>query len=502
MSSIRRQSIISSFVIYSGFAVGLLNTYFFTKEGKFEDTHYGLINVFLAITTMMAATSTMAMPSFISKFYHYYADHLSPRRNDMMTVALMVSLAGFLLVMIAGWFFKDLVIRKFGGNSPMLVTYYYWIFPMGLGFSIYTVLEAYTWNLGKPVLTNFLREVQWRLLTTLLIILFIAGVIGDFDLFIKFYAFTYPGIAITLLLYLVFTRQIHFTFSISKVTRRYFRSIVRLCGFLYSGVIVYTISQVFDIIVIASVLEDGTAKAGIFGLAQIMATVIQAPQRGIVASSIPHLARAWKDKNMGLLQRIYQRSSINQLIFAIGLFLLIALNYREAILSFDLKASYLTGFNAFILLGLMKVVDMGTGVNAQIIGTSSRWKIEFISGVILLALMLPLTYILAVKLGIIGPAIANLVSVVIYNLIRIVFLWKRFRLFPFTIQSLYTILLAAVVFIICYWGFVNLHGFWGLVLRSLAFLVLYGAGVIYFKLSPDIQPVLLSLINRFSRKSG
>ena len=373
---------------------------------------------------------------------------------------------------------------------------------MGMGLTIYTILEAYTWSLGKPILTNFLREVQWRLLTTVLIVLFLADIIKDFNLFIKLYAFGYPVIALTLLGYLLFTKKIHITFTVSKVTRRYLKKILKLCSFVYAGVLIFTISRVFDTIVIASVLPNGIDKAGIFGIATIMTSVIQAPQRSIIAVSIPHLSKAWKDKNRDLLQKIYQRSSINLLVFSCGIFLLIALNYTEAIRTFGLKSIYLQGFTAFILLGLSMVIDLGTGVNAQIIGTSTAWRFELVSGVILLALMLPLTYILAKQYDIMGPALANLISITIYNIIRITFLWKKFRLFPFTIQSAYTVLLAATCYAICYFTFGNMHGFTGMVLRSLAFILLFGGTIIWFRLSPDIFPVIDSIRNRFLGSKG
>ncbi|HET9432553.1 MAG TPA: lipopolysaccharide biosynthesis protein, partial [Chitinophagaceae bacterium] len=322
MSTIRRQTIISSIVIYIGFAIGLLNIYFFTKEGLFTAADYGLISIFMPVATLMMAFASMAMPSFIFKFYPYYNDNLPPRKNDMLTWALLVAGTGFVLVMIAGFLFKDLVIRKYSENAPQLVAYYYWIFPMGFGLTVYTILEAYTWNLHKPVLANFSREVLWRLLITVLIVLFVYKAIGSFDLFIKLYAFTYPAIAVFLFGYLVVSKKIHFTFSVSRVTRRFFKKILSLCLFVYSGVLIFTISQVFDSIVIASVLTDGIDKAGIFGIAQIMTSVIQAPQRSIIAVSIPHLSKAWKDKNMVLLQKIYQRSSINLLLFSCGIFIL------------------------------------------------------------------------------------------------------------------------------------------------------------------------------------
>ncbi|MEI9810473.1 MAG: hypothetical protein WDO16_22820, partial [Bacteroidota bacterium] len=161
MSTIRKQSIISSFVIYIGFAVGLLNTYFFTRQGLFTGftaEQYGLTSIFVAIASMMMAFASMAMPSYIIKFYPYYHDHIPPRKNDMLTWALLVSTIGFVLVMVAGLVLKHVIIRKFSENSPLLVHYYYWVFALGFGLTVFTILEAYAWNLGKSVLTNFFKR--------------------------------------------------------------------------------------------------------------------------------------------------------------------------------------------------------------------------------------------------------------------------------------------------------------------------------------------------------
>ncbi|MBI5857053.1 MAG: lipopolysaccharide biosynthesis protein [Sphingobacteriales bacterium] len=502
MSNIRRQSIISSIVIYIGFAVGMINTYIFTSKEYFTEEQYGLTTVFIAIAMLMSSLANMAMPAFIFKFYHYYNDNLPPRKNDMITWSLLVSLFGFLLVLAGGLIFKNLVIQKFSANSQLLVVYYYWVFPLGLGLTIYSVLEAYTWSIGKPIITSFIKEVQWRLLITIFIVLFITGFIKDFDLFIKFFAFTYPGIAVSLFIYLLVKKKIHFTFSVSKVSRRFFNKILALCLYFYGGTLIFTLSQIFDSLVIASVLDNGLGKAGIFALATVMTSVIQAPQRGIIASSISHLSKAWKEKNMALLQKVYQRSSINQLIFACAIFLLIWLNFTDAINTFQLKPSYLAGAWVFFILGLTKIVDMGTGVNSQIIATSTFWKFELFSGIILIVIMLPLTYILAKQYDIIGPAIGSLVSITIYNIIRILFLWKKFKLFPFTVHSIHTLLLAAACYFICYFSFREIHGLAGMIIRSMVFIILYGAGAMYLKLSPDIQPVLQTIKKRFGIKGN
>lgn len=500
MSAIRRQSIISSIVIYIGFAIGMLNVYFFTKQGLFTESQYGLTGVFIAISLAMQAFAALGMPAFIYKFFPYYSYHLPEKKNDMLTWALLVSIIGFAIVMTGGWLLKDTVVKKYNTNAPDLVNFYYWIFPMAFGFTVYTLLEAYTQSIKKAVLTNFLREVEWRLITTILIVLFIFHVIKDFSVFIKLYAFGYPLIALTLLVYLIYNKKFHVNFSPSKVTRRYFKKIISFSVFVYSGTLVFTLSKVFDSLVIASVLDDGLAKLAVFTLAQTMTSIIQAPQRGIVAASIAHLSQAWKDKNMAVLQKIYQRSSLNLLLFASGIYLLITLNYTEAIITLHLKSSYLLGYSAFILLGLSVVIELGTGLNAQIIGTSNYWRFELVCGIILLSLTLPLTYFFVKKFDILGTAIATLISISIYNAIRIVFLWRKFKLQPFTKETVYTVFAALICFAGCFFAFKNIHGFTGLILRSTAFVLLYGSCIIKFNLSPDVKPVWNSLKKRIGIK--
>ena len=156
----------------------------------------------------------------------------------------------------------------------------------------------------------------------------------------------------------------------------------------------------------------------------------------------------------------------------------------------------------FFILGITKIIDMGTGVNAQIIATSTFWKFELVSGVILLMVMLPLTYFLTREFGIIGPAIATLISITIYNIIRIVFLWKKFNLFPLTIHSLQTILLAAACYAVCYFAFNEMHGLAGMFIRSSVFILLYATGTLYMKLSPDILPVMQAIKKRLGVKKN
>lgn len=490
MSNIRRQSIISSVIIYFGFALGFVNTYLFTKEGSFTAAQYGIVSTFIAIANIMLAFANLGAPSVIYKFYPYYKDNLTEKKNDLITWALFTCTIGFCLVIIAGVIFKDIVVQKYVTNAPELIKYYHLLFPFGFGLTVYTVLEAYAWQEKESVLTNFLREVLFRVFTTILIVLFFEKIISSFEVFIRMYALTYILLALILLVYLLVTKRIAFHFAISRVTRKFRKKILALASFVWSGSLVYNIATVFDTLVIAAVMPEGMAWVGVYSLAQNITSLIQAPQRGIISAAMSPLSRAWKDKDYERIRQIYKRSSINQLIFSIGMFSLILMNFTDGIFTFSLKSTYTNALPVFILIGAMRILDMGTGLNSQIIGTSTYWRFDFFTGITLLTVTLPLNYYLTKTMGVIGPAISNLIAFTVYNFIRCVFLYRKLKMQPFTIKTLYTILLAAVSFGICYLLFNDRIGLEWIMMRSLLFILLFGSGTFLLKLTPDLFHVI------------
>src|SRR5690606_23675976 len=162
------------------------------------------------------------------------------------------------------------------------------------------------------IFTTFLRELLFKLLTLLLIFLISFKWIADFDTFIKMYAFTYGITALTLLIYLLWKRAINITFSISRVTKKFYKEMLSMATLVYFGGTIYMVATFVDTLIIMSVL--GEAEAGIFALGSVVAGLVQAPQRGAVAASIPVLSKAWKDKDFEKINIIYQRSGINLLI--------------------------------------------------------------------------------------------------------------------------------------------------------------------------------------------
>jgi O-antigen/teichoic acid export membrane protein len=493
MSQIRKKSIVSTIWIFFGFVVGGINTYLYTHANWFSPAQYGLASTLIQVGSLFFAFANMGTLSFINKFFPYYEDNLEDRNNDLLGLALWVALIGFVLSAAGGFIAQPLILQKFNENARMLVDYYFWVFPIAFFMLLFHILEAYSYGYHKGVLVNILRETVIRLFTLILIVLKITNIIS-FDLFIAFFSFQYAIILAVLLFILIREKKLHLHFRMSKLTRRFRKKIVAIMALTYLVVVVAMLRQSIDNLVLASKMS--LAKAGIFTFATYLSTLLMAPNRSLIAVTIPLLSRAWKDKNLTEINRIYKRSSINLLVFALFAFCCILLNYKQAVIYFKLNTEYLQGAWVFVLLGIQAIIELGTGINAQIIGTSNFWRFELYTGLLLTALIIPLSYLLTVRYGLVGPAIANLVSLTIYNAVRFGFLWKKFNMQPFSVKTLEVIVIAAVCFTVCLLLLDNVQGFLGLAARTGFFSVCFIILVLYRNISPDIMPVAKNLLRR------
>jgi O-antigen/teichoic acid export membrane protein len=293
----------------------------------------------------------------------------------------------------------------------------------------------------------------------------------------------YLIIACLLVIYLWRIHQFNITFTVSRVTKKFIKKMLGLQFFVFGGICLNAIAITISGILIAS--KMGLTATAVYSLAAYVANLIEIPQRSITSISTGVLSRAWKDKNFPEINRIYHRSSINMLLLALFIFGNVWLNISNGINILNIQNEYAAGLGIVFVLGIAKIIDAGTGVNSVILATSTFWKFEFYTGVILLSLRIPLAYILIRHYGIIGPAYAELISQVVYNFIRYNFLRRKFNMQPFNRETLYTILLGAAAIAVCYLLFVGIDGWTGIIVRSVFFSGILISGIFLLKLTPD-----------------
>lgn len=500
MSQIRKRSLKATVWIYIGFLIGAINTYFLTHKNWFSIDQNGLTRAMIETSQLVFAFSTLGVTSYLFKFFPFYQDNLPSKKNDMLAVALIIAMGGFIITCAGIFLLEPIIVRKFSANSKLFVEYFFWILPMAFFVLLYNILEAYSYGFGKGVLTSLLKETILRLYTLGIIILKICGFIS-FKKFIILFAFQYAIIVLILMIHLYRENKLWLSFKISRVTIKFRKKIFSILALTFIVIVVGVLRQSIDGLMLAAVKNLG--KVGIFGLAAYMVSVLQAPFRSMIAITVPILSRAWKNKNHIEINRIYKRSSINLLTFSLMVFFCIWLNFSEGIMYFGINPEYLEGRWVFFVLGIVTIIEMGTGVNGQIIGTSTFWRFELWTSLLLTILIIPLSYKLTVKYGVLGPAIANLFSFSIYNFVRFYFLWKKFDMQPFSIKTLEVIGIALIAYALSYYAFFNLGGLVGLISRSGLFLIIYLIGIYKRKITPDLIPVLDNMKRRIGiKKTG
>jgi len=224
---------------------------------------------------------------------------------------------------------------------------------------------------------------------------------------------------------------------------------------------------------------------------------MEIPQRSLNAVTIPVLAESWKDKNMKNITHIYTRSVTNLLIVGLVMFFLILLNVRD--LAIFLGKDYNGIEKVVFFLGVAKLIDLGTGANALVIGTSNFWRVDFTTNVIYTLVALPLNYILISRYGLMGAAYSTLISQTFFNLMRYGFLWYKFNLQPYRWKHLLTVVLAFAAALVA-WYIPHMHSvFVDATLRTATFCALFFPALYFTRIAPDANQAILKYVRRLRR---
>ena len=155
----------------------------------------------------------------------------------------------------------------------------------------------------------------------------------------------------------------------------------------------------------------------------------------------------------------------------------------------------------FIIAGIAKILDLGMGMNAQILLLSKYWKMDFYSSLCFIFINIALDYFMIRSYGVIGAAYGSAIALIFYNAIRFGYLWWLFKLQPFTFKTLYVVLLGLGAIFIAWWipyiGNLYVDG----IMRAAVFALLFGGSILYFKVSEDISAMYGTFLQKLTRKT-
>ncbi|MEO6316419.1 MAG: polysaccharide biosynthesis C-terminal domain-containing protein [Chitinophagaceae bacterium] len=490
MGIIQKQSIRSTIGISIGFAIGAFNLLVLAPK-LLTTEQLGLTRLITDLAITLATLCTLGSLPVVYKFFPFYKSHLPTKKNELPFITILVCGVGFIIMCTTGYIFRGVIIQKFSSKSPLFVEYSYLVYPFSLFYLLYLWLESFSWSLKKGVISNALREMVPRILFTVLLILLIFNVIA-FKQFLILFALSYLLPTIALFFILRKTGDFNFNTSISVLTMRLKSKMISFGLFVFGAQFLNLLSRTADTFIISSKSEKGLTDTAIFTIATYVVTLMEIPQRSITSISIPVLAESWKNKNMKSISNIYTKSVANLLIIGLTMFCLVLLNVHN--LAIFLGKDYQGIEMVVFFLGISKLIDLGTGANAQIIATSNYWKVDFTTNVIYTIIALPLNYILISRYGLMGAAYSTLIAISFYNAMRFGFLWIKFGLQPYTVKDLLAILFAAAAGLISYYIPFISNIFADAFIRTTVFCLLFFPPVYFAGISGEVNLLIKKYI--------
>jgi len=297
---------------------------------------------------------------------------------------------------------------------------------------------------------------------------------------------------------LISSGQFPVNITISSVTKRLWKRMVVFSLFVFSGQLLNVVARTADTIVISSQSRNGLSDTAVFTIATYLVTLVDVPLRGMTGITTSIIAHAWRERDLKKISSLYKKTAINLLVVGLGIFALIMLNINNAIRF--LGPDYALLSKIILIIGLAKIIDLGTGLNTQILLSSKYWKIDFVTNMCFVLFAIPLNIFLVKRYNLVGSAYANLIAYIAFNVTRYIYIWKLFKLQPYSWSNLKAIVLALLCFLVVWLipAFDSL--FVDAMVRSSIFAVLFGTGILYFRISEDIDGLVRLLLSRISTK--
>lgn len=435
MGLVQKDAFRTMLISYIGIFLGYLNKGFLfliilTTE------QIGLINLLLTVGLLFAQFANLGNTFVTWKFLPFFKNE-DKKHHGFLPLILLIVVIGSIVFTLLLIFFRDQIESVYITKSPMFIEYYYWVLPIGIGYLLFISLEAYLRGFYKNILTVFAYEIVLRLILTILLVFFAVKWIS-FDTLVITHSLLYLVPCAIALAYMQKINHLNISLSTIQISKRFRKILLQYSSFNYLNTLGFALVSSLDVMMIASM--KGLKETGIYGTIVFLTSALQVPYRSLIRISAPLVADHWKYKEMDKMSELYTKVSSTSLLIGVGSFCFIWINI-DLLFSF-LSPEFQPGIWVFLFLMIGRLLDMYFGINGSIFSTSKKYKYDIIFTLILIGLVYQLNLIFIPKWGMIGAAISTSVALIFYNVGRIIFVWKIFKIHPFTKNQFIIISLA------------------------------------------------------------
>ena len=492
MGVIRRQSLKHSAVNVVGLGVGAISI-FFVYPHALEP--YGLAQVLLSVGMVGLPILSLGANTVAIRFFPRFQDKATGH-HGFLPLLLCLCAIGCMLFGLGAWIFWEPFSNALEHKSPLLREYLWMGIPLSFCYITSSVLAVYSANFKLIVVPSLLLDFSQKLALPLLLIAvwqnwlsLEAAMLG-----LMLHAVL---VTISLVFYLRHIGEWYWRPDWAFITPALRREMIQFIGFGAFGGFALLVAAKSDVFMVGSL--SAVKAAGVYAIAAYLATVIEIPIKSLYAASASSVAKYLADDNRPELEKLYKSVSINLLVAGLLLFGGIWISIDSLFGLLPNGAELAAGKWVFLFIGLSRVVEMGTGLNNYMVYYSQYYRYSLVSLGVLAIANIVLSIWLIPLLGIAGAALATLLSITGYNTVSLWLVWLKFRLFPFTTETLKAIGLALGAFFFANLIPISGYDLFDLLLRSGFFALIFAVLVLRFRISEDLNGLEGMLRGRIGR---
>lgn len=490
MGILYKQSFKNTIFLFIGFFIGGINALFLYIYFLGEE-YYGLITFLLSTAAVLLPLVVFGMQSAVVKFYSKYKTQ--KEQDGFLITSLLFPLVVIIPLAIIGIIFYEHISNWLSKTNPLIKNYSFIIFLVAIFMGYFELFYAWSKVKMQSVFGNFVKEVFHRICATFLLIAVYLEWLNTTQ-FIYAIVIVYGLRMLVMLSYALYIYRPKLIFKLPNN----FKEVINYSFYIILSASAGGILLEIDKFMIPQI-EVGLEKVAFYSVGVYIAAVVGIPARAMLQIAAPITAKELNNDNLTEVKKLYKNSSLNLLIVGGLLFLLINLNVVDLYKVIN-KPEYATGIYVVLMITIAKLFELLLGTNSVILVNSSFYKVYFYFSLAMATTVVLLNEWLIGLYGGNGAALATVIVVVLYGIVKLIYVNYKLKMHPITKNTFVILLIIGLIYIAFYFKPIVLSDYMNPILSILVkcFLISIIYVFIFYKakLSKDLNAIMDKYLKR------
>ena len=459
--------------------IGGINTLYFYPE-FLREQYYGLVVFLLATSNLLQPLMSFGAQHTIIKFFSSFKN--SKEKDEFLSSIIFLPLFFILPVCFLVVQFHDLIAEFLSVKNPIIKSYVWVIFLVSFATSYFEVFYAWSRVQFKSIFGNILKEIYPRIAVFILLFLVSIDILTKENFVWWLTGLYYIRLAI-MIIYSLFLYTPKFSVKIPNN----FKEILSYS--IYILLAGSAASFLIDIDKYMIPQKQAISQTAYYAVAVFIATVVEIPGRAMFQIINPLVAKALNEENFVELKNLYKQSSENLLIVCGLFFLLINLNIDSFYMLLN-NQEYSDASLVVLIISSAKLIQMSFGCGPAILATSKFYKITLPFSIAMAVSVYFLNDYLIDLYGINGAAISTFIVLLIFTVLKIIYIRYKVKLQPFNFNSIK--IFTSILLIYFFNSYINLElsPLIEIIIRSVIILMTYVIIIYFFGVSKKMKDLL------------